>query len=91
MGIEPGDPRLPPHVRGGMDNPRQWVRCVQNGGTTIPVFRDFVDHICSDIEQNPVQHNNIDTDDIRILLWDNLNSHHAAYVHQTVQGRPGPC
>ena len=87
LAIEPGDPRLAAGVRGSIENPRRWVRCIQNGGTTINVFRDFCDHICTDIEANPIPQ----TDDHRVFLWDNLNSHHAAYVTQTVLGRPGPC
>ena len=87
IGIEPGDPRLAAGVRGSIENPRRWVRCIQNGGTTINVFRDFCHHICTSIETNPIPQ----TDDHRIFLWDNLNAHHAPYVTQTVLGRTGPC
>ena len=86
VGIEPGDPALPPETIGSVERPRRWVRALRGTGTTINVFRDFVDHICHDIEQNG--HNG--TDDHRIFLWDNLNSHHSPYVHQTVVGREGP-
>lgn len=84
--IEPGHADLAPHVRGSIQNPRRWVRCVRSVGTTTNIFRDFCDHICTDIETNG--HNG--TDDHRILMWDNLTAHHAAYVHQTVTGRAGP-
>ena len=87
LAFEPGDHRLPPQQLGSVENPRRWVRCIQNGVTTVVVFRDFCDHICSDIEVNPIP----DTDDHRVFLWDNLRSHHAAYVNQTVTGRTGPC
>lgn len=87
LGIEPGDPRIPAGQRGSVENPRRWVRCIQNGGTTNIVFRDFCEHICSDIENNPI----FPTDDHRVMMWDNLSSHHSAYVNQTVTGRPGPC
>ena len=87
LAIEPGDPNLPPQQRGSVENPRRWVRCIQNGGTTVLVFRDFCEMICRDIETNRIP----GTDDHRVMLWDNLNSHHAAYVHQTVTGRTGPC
>ena len=87
LAIEPGDPRVPAGQPGSIDNPRRWVRCVQNGGTTVLVFRDFCDHICSEIEANPIPL----TDDHRIMIWDNLNSHHAVYVNQTVTGCTGPC
>ena len=85
LAIEPGDPRVPAGLRGGVDNPRRWVRCVQAAGTSINIFRDFVDHICTDIENNPV----LPTDQHRVFLWDNLAAHHSAYVHQTVTGRTG--
>ena len=81
-----GDPRLPPHVRGSVQRPRRWIRCIQGCGTTINIFRDFCDHICTEIEQFGVE----GTDDHRIFIWDNLAAHHSAYVHQTVTGREGP-
>ena len=84
--IEPGDPRLPPHVRGSVQRPRRWIWCIQGCGTTINIFRDFCDHICTEIEQFGVE----GTDDHRIFIWDNLAAHHSAYVHQTVTGRDGP-
>ncbi|KAL7552297.1 hypothetical protein ACHAWF_015527 [Thalassiosira exigua] len=86
LAIEPGDPRVPPATYGSVQWPRRWVRCIRAKGTTINVFRDFCDGICSDIENNPLP----GTDDHRVLMWDNLISHHANYVHQTVLGRPGP-
>ena len=99
LAIEAGDPRLPAHMRGSIDNPRRWVRCIQSGGTTTIVFRDFVDMICRSIEADPIMgfhdaagnHVVTNTDAHRLLIWDNLTSHHAAYVTQTVVGRPGPC
>ena len=84
--IEPGDPRLPPHVRGSVQRPRRWIRCIQGCGTTINIFRDFCDHICTEIEQFGVE----GTDDHRIFIWDNLAAHHSAYVHRTVPGHEGP-
>lgn len=84
--IEPGDPRLAPGVRGSVQRPRRWIRCVRNSGTTTFIFRDFFNHICTDIEQNGIP----GTDDHRIFMWDNLQAHHSAYVHQTVTGRAGP-
>lgn len=90
LAIEPGDPRLPVNALGGLNNPRRWVRCIQNGGTTTNVFRDFVDMILTDIETNQIQQFPL-TDIHRILLWDNLNSHHSTYVNTTVTARQGPC
>ena len=86
LAIEPGDPRLPPHIQGSIVTPRRWFKVIQNGGATVTAFHDFVDYICTDIEQNRIP----GTDDHRIFLWDNLNSHLAHYVTQTVEGRPGP-
>jgi len=72
FGIEPGDPNLPPHARGSLQNPRRWVRCIRSRGTSTVMFRDFCDYICSDIENNGYN----GTDDHRILMWDNLLAHH---------------
>ena len=87
IAIKPGDPRLQAHVRGSVQNPRRWSRCIQNRGTSNIVFADFCELMCSDIDVNPVVGS--DTDDHRIFLWDNLSSHHSAYVNQTVTGRTG--
>jgi hypothetical protein len=76
VGIEPGSELVPAGQRGSIENPRRWCKCIQNGGTTINIFRDFVAPI-------PV------VDNHRIFLWDNLAAHHTAYVHQTVTGRGG--
>ncbi len=86
LAIEPGDPRLPQNVRGSIEKPWHWVRCIQNGGTINIVCWNFCDHICSDIEQNLVVYGGLDTDDCRIFLWDDLKSHHSAYVNQMVRG-----
>lgn len=87
--IEPGDPNVPGNTRGSLDNPRRWIRCLQSVGTSSIAFRDFCDHVCTDIEQNPVAGS--DTDNHRVFMWDNLAAHHSNYVHQTVTGRAGPC
>jgi hypothetical protein len=78
--IEPGDPQLPPHVDGSVEKPRRWIRVVRVGGTTVELFSSFVDHICNDIETNFIPN----TDNHRVFLWDNLSSHHAPLVAQTV-------
>jgi hypothetical protein len=84
--IEPGYPRLPPHVRGSVDRPRRWIGCVRATGTTTNIFRDFCDYVCRDIEMNNIP----GTDFHRILIWDNLAAHHSRYVHNTVANRVGP-
>jgi hypothetical protein len=85
--IEPGDPRLPPHVCRSVQHPQRWVRCVHSIGTTVNIFRIFCDHICLESEQFGVPM----TDDHCIFLWDNLAAHHSAYIHQTLAGCAGPC
>jgi transposase len=56
--IEPGDPQLPPHVRGS-------VGCVRATGTTANIFRDFCNYVCRDIETNNI----LGTDFHQILIW----------------------
>ena len=60
--IEPGDPRVPANTRGSIQNPRRWIKCIRQIGTTAMVFADFCDVVCSDIEANPIP----GTDDERI-------------------------
>jgi transposase len=84
--IEPGDPALPAHVRGSVERPRRWIRCLRAVGTTTNIFRDFCDYVCTDIETNNIP----GTDFHRVFIWDNLTAHHSAYVHNTVTGRVGP-
>jgi hypothetical protein len=43
--IEPGDPALPPNVRGSLEHPRRWMRCLRATGTTINIFHDFCDYV----------------------------------------------
>jgi hypothetical protein len=40
-----------------------------------------------DIETNGVPQNQMDTDVHRIFLWDNLNSHFAPIVNQTIYAK----
>lgn len=84
--VEPGDPRLPPHMDGSVQKPRRWIRVTRLSGTTATTFADFCDYICTDIETNPIPN----TDDHRVFLWDNLSSHLSPIVVQTVEGRNGP-
>ena len=84
--IEPGDPTLPPNVRGSVQRPWRWVQCFHGTGTTTNIFRDFCNRVCTNIEQHGIA----GTDDHRVFIWDNLLAHHAPYVHHTVTGRGGP-
>lgn len=81
--IEPGDPRLPPHVDGSIQRPRRWIRVTRLGGTSAETFAAFTDLVCTSIETNRIP----GTDDHRVNLWDNLNSHGAPIVAQTVEAR----
>ena len=87
LGIEPGDPQVPPHIDGSVEKPRRWVRVLQNHGTTIEVFRDFIEEICTEIEVDGLHLLGYDTDDRRVFLWDNLNSHLSHLVTQVVEAR----
>ena len=83
--IESEDPRVPAGAHGSVENLRRWIPSVQGIGTTTVVLNDFINRICTNIKINPIP----DTDDNRILVWDNLTSQHSAYVHQTVMGCTG--
>jgi transposase len=74
------------HVRGSLDRPQRWIKCLRAVGTTIKIFHDFCDYVCQDIETNNIP----GTDFHRTFIWDNLAAHHSAYVHNTVTGRVGP-
>jgi hypothetical protein len=84
--IEPGDPRLPPHMDGSVQRPRRWIRVLRRSGTSAQTFADFADYVCSSIEANRIP----GTDDHVVNIWDNLNSHHAPIIAQTVEARNGP-
>ena len=84
--IKPGDLALPAHVRGSVERPRRWIRCLRAVGTTNNMFRDFCDYVCMDIETNNIP----GTDFHRVFIWENLTAHHSAYVHNTVTGCVGP-
>ena len=89
LGIEPGDPHVPPHIDGSVEKPQRWVRVLQNHGTTVEVFHDFINTICREIEVDEL-HGQYDTDDQRVFLWDNLTLHMSHLVAQIVEGRQGP-
>ena len=84
LAVEPGNPHLPPHIYGSIQNPRKWWQLTIDNVNQI-VFADFVDTVCSDIEDNPVPDNH---DNERVLMWDNLSAHATGLVHQTVELRP---
>ena len=81
--IEPGDPSLPPQMEGSIQKPRRWIRVTRLAGTSAETFASFADEVCTSIETNRIP----GTDDHRVNLWDNLNSHHSPIVAQTVEAR----
>jgi len=81
--IEPGDPNLPANVEGSVQKPRRWIRVTRLAGTSAQTFADFADYVCTSIEMHRIP----GTDDHRVNLWDNLNSHHSPIVAQTVEAR----
>ena len=84
LGVEPGDPALPPHINGSTTNPRRWYRIMLKAGTTAFEFNDFVEMVCNDLQNHPPPAQNGNHN--RVFLWDNLSSHCAPLIHQTVEG-----
>ena len=86
LAIESGNPYLPPHVYGSIQNPRKWWIMSVNNVNQI-VFADFVDMVCTDIESNPVPGN---YDNERYLMWDNLSAHMTGVVTVAAEMRLNP-
>jgi hypothetical protein len=84
-GFEPGDPALPANQDGSLENPRRWFKLLDNAGTDQETFADFVDEVLQSLEVS-----NLENDQHRVLLWDNLSAHMTALVYNTVHGRPTP-
>ena len=82
LGVEPGNPTLPPEMYGSIQNPRKWW-CISVSNVDQVIFADFLDSMLSDIETNPVA-----GDEHRILLWDNHTAHGTGLVTSTVELRP---
>jgi hypothetical protein len=85
MTIDPGDPSLPDGADGSIANPRRWYVIRAIAGTNAADFSDHMEDVCNDLEENPTANGN---DDDSVFMWDNLRSHHAQVVWQTVEGRP---
>jgi transposase len=85
LAIEPGNADLPDHVHGSTARPRKWFK-ITTGTVDEQVFAEFVDEICSDIEESPASHQ---TDRERIFLWDNLAAHKTPLVQSTTENREG--
>ena len=87
LAIEPGNPALPAGVDGSIQNPRRWVQVTEDVGTDAQRYADFMDEVCTSIENAAAQTG----DTYRVPMHDNLSSHYAPIVYQTVEGRPqGP-
>jgi hypothetical protein len=52
--IEPGGPRLPPHVCGCVQCPQHWLRWVHSIDMTINILRNFSDQISSEVVLCPL-------------------------------------
>jgi hypothetical protein len=91
LAIEPGNHILPANVTGSVELPRRWIRVIMSQGMTITVFNNFVDNIGCKINTTGLHLHGFDIDNHRILLWDNLISHLAPLITQTIYGRNGPC
>eukprot|EP00978_Attheya_sp_CCMP212_P015525 scaffold40020_cov34-Attheya_sp.AAC.3 len=84
-GFEPGDPALPADQDGSLESPRRWFKLLDNAGTDQETFADCVDEVLQSLEGA-----NLENDQHRVLLWDNLSAHMTALVYNTVYGRPTP-
>ena len=82
LAVEPGNPMLPPHEYGSIQNPRKWW-CLTVDNVDQLIFADFIDSVLTDIETNPVA-----DDNERFLLWDNHTAHGTGLVTTTVELRP---
>lgn len=76
MFIEPGDPSLPAHVEGSKERPRIWYRVSTDSGTTIEGYRSFL--------ENDVFPYFRDDEPQRTLMHDNLSSHKAPEIYDTI-------
>ena len=84
LAIEPGNPNLPDHIYGSIQNPRRWWIITTENVNQV-VFADFVDSVCSDIETNPLPGG---YDSEKYFMWDNLSAHQTGLLNATVEMRP---
>lgn len=76
MYVEPGDPSLPPHVDGSRERPRIWYRVSNDSGTTVEAYRTFLQHEVFQYFR--------DDEPERTMMHDNLSSHKAAEIYDTI-------
>ena len=84
VAISPGDPNLPAHVYGSIENPRRWLEVSHDAGTTADDHSRLCETVMNDLDTSEPGN------DTRFFLWDNLISHHSPIVFQTVYGHQGP-
>ena len=84
LGVEPGNPLLPPNGDGSIQRPRRWIHVSQVNCDQF-VFGDFVNTMLTDIEQHPVPEGH---DNHRCIIWDNLAAHKTPYVTTIIRDRP---
>jgi hypothetical protein len=54
MAVESGDPSLPPHMDGSIAKPRRWTWVRNMTGTSAYMFADYMEYVCSSIEESPI-------------------------------------
>jgi hypothetical protein len=74
--VETSNPTLPANQDDSLERPRHWVKVRQAAGTDVVLFADFVDHVCTSIEDVSIHTG----DTGRVLMWDNLSSHLARHL-----------
>lgn len=80
LAIEPGDPNIDANIDGSVEIPRRYIHILQDNCDQW-LFSDYVDKICTDIENDLVE----GYDDSRYFLWDNLVLHKIHYVTTKIQ------
>jgi transposase len=58
---------------------------LDDAGTDQETFADFINEVLQSLKVS-----NLENDQHRVLLWDNLSAHMTALVYNTVHGRPTP-
>ena len=84
LGVEPGDPRVPPGNLGSINNPRKWLRINVRRSTNADEFNNYLEYVMDDLQNNPIP--NIPNEG-RIFLWDNLSAHLTPLIYNTVAAR----
>ena len=86
IAIKPGDPTIPPHRDGSIENPSRWFRVSYVSGTTTYRFADFLTEVNTSLDNHPADG---DLDKNRVYMWDNLQSHLNPLIYNVVEHWPG--